>query len=335
MKVGAIVPQQHTSWAELVDVARLVDDCGFDSLWVIDHHLPAASVSMAGSQFDAWTVLAAFAAVTEQVSLGTLVTCNSFRNPALLAKIVTTVDHISSGRAALGIGAGWFEAEHRAFGWLFPPAAERLERLDEAVQVIRKVWTEDRPTFRGRHYSLDFGWPGSDTDCALDETPDEYLPAIGPRPVQHPHPPLIVGGSGERRTLRTVAEHADGWNVTGTPEFIARKSEVLEAHCEAVGRDPRTISRSAYAPVIIDDSRARVEELLARRAAATGSSVETVRARVVAGSPDQVLEQLAAFAAVGIDHFMLQLGPPYRASIIEKVASDVVAPARSLSKDVR
>ena len=328
MEIGAIMPQQHTPWSDLVDVARLIDDCGYDSLWVIDHQLPAASASMAGSQFDAWTVLAAFAMATERVSLGTLVTCNNFRNPALLAKIVATVDHISGGRAALGIGAGWFEQEHRAFGWTFPPVRERLERLDEAVQVVRKVWTEEQPSFAGKYYTLDFDEPGTYPDGTPVST--ENAPAIGPPPLQRPHPPLIVGGSGERRTLRTVAQHADEWNVAGTPEFIAQKSEVLAAHCDAVGRDPGTIRRSAYAQVIIDDSRARVDALLERRAALTGATVATVREQVIAGSPADIVDRLGAYAEVGIDRFMLQVGPPYRRSIIEKVAQDVLEPALAL-----
>lgn len=328
MKIGAIMPQQHTPWAELVDVARLIDDAGFDSLWVIDHQLPAATRSMGGSQFDAWTVLAALATLTERVTLGTLVSCNNFRNPALLAKIVTTVDHVSDGRAALGIGAGWFEQEHRAFGWPFPPVRERLERLDEAVQVVRKVWTEEQPSFAGRYYTLEFDDPGTyddGTPVAADDAP-----AIGPPPVRRPHPPLIVGGSGEKRTLRTVARHADEWNVAGTPSFIAQKADVLAAHCDAVGRDPATIARSSYAQVIIDDSRERVEQLLERRAAVTGVPVDEVRERVLAGSPDDIVEQLASYAEVGVGHFMVQVGPPYRPTIIEKVAADVIGPARAL-----
>jgi F420-dependent oxidoreductase-like protein len=328
MRIGAIVPQQHTSWSDLLEIATLVDRSGFDSLWVIDHQLPAASASMAGSQFDAWTVLAGFAVATERVTLGTLVTCNNFRNPALLAKIVTTVDHMSNGRAALGIGAGWFEEEHRAFGWPFPPARERLERLDEAVEVIRKVWTEDRPSFSGRYYALDFA--ARDVAGHAGTTGSSDAPAVGPRPVQHPHPRLIIGGSGERRTLRTVARHADEWNVAGTPAFIAQRSEVLASHCADIGRDPATIARSAYAQVIIDDSRKRVEDLLERRAALTGTTVEAVRSQVIAGSPDDIVEQLAAYAATGITHFMLQVGPPYRPAIIEKVARDVVERARSI-----
>jgi F420-dependent oxidoreductase-like protein len=323
------MPQQHTSWGELVEIAGLIDRVGFDSLWVIDHQLPAASVSMAGSQFDAWTALAAFGAMTERVTLGTLVTCNGFRNPALLAKVVTTVDHISGGRAALGIGAGWFEQEHRAFGWPFPPVAERLDRLEEAVQVVKKVWTEERPSFVGRHYALAFDQPGTYEDGKPVSA--ENAPAIGPRPMQRPHPPLLVGGSGEKRTLRIVARHADGWNVSGPPAFIAQKSDVLASHCEAVGRDPATIARSAYAAVIVDDSRSRVAALLERRAAATGMAVQDVRQRVLAGSPADVLEQLAAYAEVGIGHFMLQVGPPYRQAVIEKIAADILGPARAIA----
>ena len=326
MQVGAIMPQQHTEWSELLDVARLIDDFGFDSLWVIDHQLPAASAAMAGSQFDAWTVLAALATVTDRTTLGTLVTCNNFRNPALLAKIVTTVDHISGGRAALGIGAGWYETEHVAFGWPFPSARERLDRLEEAVQVVRKVWTEERPTFAGHHYTLDF-----DASTANGSLPEAGADAaIGPRPIQRPHPPIIVGGSGERRTLRIVAEHADGWNVSGTPAFVAQRSEVLARHCDEVGRDPSTIARSAYAQVIIDDSRERVDKLVHRRAELTGATVDEVRERVLAGSPDEILQQLEAYANVGIEHFMFQVGPPFRPAIIEKIATDVAAPAREI-----
>lgn len=328
MEIGAIVPQQHTPWELLVDVAQQVDSAGFDSLWVIDHQLPAASISMGGSQFDAWTVLAAFATLTHEVTLGTLVTCNSFRNPALLAKIVTTVDHISGGRVALGIGSGWHEQEHRAFGWSFPSARERSDRLDEAVEVIRRVWTEERPSFDGRYYTLDFDEPGVYADGT--PVPPEHSPAIGPPPVQRPHPPLIIGGSGEKRTLRTVARHADEWNAAGSPSFIAQRSAVLAAHCESVGRDPSSIRRSAYAQIIIDDSRSRVDALLERRAALTGSTVDEIRERVLAGSPSEVIDQLGAYADVGVSRFMVQLGPPYRPAIIDKIASDVLAAARAI-----
>jgi alkanesulfonate monooxygenase SsuD/methylene tetrahydromethanopterin reductase-like flavin-dependent oxidoreductase (luciferase family) len=141
---------------------------------------------------------------------------------------------------------------------------------------------------------------------------------------------LIIGGSGERTMLRTVARYADEWNVAGTPVFVAQKSQVLAAHCEAVGRDPATIARSAYAQVIIDDSRQRVDDLLERRAALTGSTVVAIRQQVIAGSPDDIVEQLAAYAEVGIRRFMFQMGPPYRPAIIEKVAADVLSPAASI-----
>jgi F420-dependent oxidoreductase-like protein len=329
VRIGAIIPQQHTAWPALVETARLIDQCGFDSLWVIDHQLPAAAAEMHGSQFDAWTVLAAFALATERVTLGTLVTCNGFRNPAHLAKIVTTVDHVSGGRAALGIGAGWFEQEHRAFGWPFPPIGERLGRLAEAAQVIRAVWTEERPTFRGRYYSLEFGEAGVRQDGR--PVAPEHAPAIGPRPIQRPHPPLIIGGSGERRTLRVVAEHADEWNVAGTPAFIAVRAETLARHCETVGRDPATIRRSAYAQVIIDGDAAKVDALVARRAALTGATVAEVRERVVAGTPGAILEQLAAYARAGVGHFMFQVGPPYRPAIIEAIARDILEPAKAIA----
>jgi F420-dependent oxidoreductase-like protein len=206
-------------------VWRIADQAGFDSVWNMDH-FAALGDDPSGEIFEAWTLLGAMAEATERVRIGCMVTGNTYRHPGVLAKMAVTVDHLSGGRLEFGIGAAWAENEHAMLGLEFGTIGDRMDRLEEACQVIRSLWTEHRTTFHGRHYDL--------TEAIAE-----------PRPVQRPHPPIWIGGRGRKRTLRLTAQYADVWNLpSGPPSELAELSRLLDEHCEAVGRDPDEIRRT-------------------------------------------------------------------------------------------
>ncbi len=219
----------------LTAVGRIADDSGFDHCWDMDHF-----ASLGGDDsldiFEAWTLLAGMAARTTRTRIGCSVTGNTYRHPAVLAKAAVTVDHLSGGRLEFGIGAGWAENEHTMLGLPFGTARDRADWLEEALPIIRSLWTEARTTFAGEHYQL------------IDAVAE-------PKPVQTPHPPIWIGGTGRRRTLRMAAEHAAVWNAPGgSPEQVAELSAVLDGHCTAIGRDPAEIRRSVQIRVPADVS---------------------------------------------------------------------------------
>ncbi len=245
IRFGIQTPQQHSSWQDMLSLWQEVDALGFDTAWVFDHFLPIFS-DPTGPCLEGWTALAALAMATKNVRLGVMVTGNTYRHPAVLAKMATTVDIISGGRLILGIGAGWFELEHREYGMPFPRVAERLARLDETLAVLKRLWTEERVTFTGRYYQLNEA-------------------VFNPKPVQQPHPPILVGASGERVALGLVARHADMWNSFGTPEVFRHKIARLAEHCQRAGRDPATIEKSVLlSPLFpLSEARQRIEEYVA------------------------------------------------------------------------
>jgi F420-dependent oxidoreductase-like protein len=239
----------------IAGIATTAEAHGFDSVWVMDH---LYQIGMVGPKEDpmleAYTLLGAIAARTERVSLGTMVTGVTYRNPALLAKIVTTLDVISKGRAVLGIGAAWNDDEHAGYGYDFPPARERLDRLEEALQIARAMFIETAPSFTGQHYRI-----------------NEVL--NNPKPIRG-HIPILIGGSGEKRTLRLVAQYGDACNLFGDPDTVRHKLEVLERHCADVGRDPAEITKTV---------------------------LQTVR------DPAAAAEQLKAFTAVGVEGVVVNM----------------------------
>ncbi len=213
------IEQQRAVW-------RIAEDAGFDHLWTFDHFNPIGAAPLDGDIFEGWSLMAAMAEATSRVRIGNMVTGNTYRHPGILAKIAVTLDHLSGGRLEFGIGAGWAEAEHRMLGLEFPGTGERIRRLGEACHVFKKLWTEEPANYEGRYYRL--------TDAVAN-----------PKPVQRPHPPIWIGGGGEQKTLRVVAEHADVWNFAGGPvEMGVHKTEVLDRHCAEVGRDTAAIRRS-------------------------------------------------------------------------------------------
>jgi F420-dependent oxidoreductase-like protein len=224
MRLGVDVSQHQLSWAELQDRVAFAEEAGFDGAWVFDHFKPLYG-DPSGPCLEGWTLLAGLAARTTRIRLGVLVTGVTYRHPSVLAAEAVTVDHISDGRLELGMGAAWFEGEHRELGIDFPPAAERIGRLEEAVALMRLLMTEDEATFEGRHYRL----RGA-----------RYTP----RPVQRPHPPLWIGGGGERLMLPLVARRADVWHGFGSPESLGAKSRQIDRHAEEAGRDPAEIVRA-------------------------------------------------------------------------------------------
>jgi F420-dependent oxidoreductase-like protein len=240
------------------------------------------------AMFEAYTMLGAIAARTRRASLGAMVTGVTYRNPALLAKIVTGLDVISSGRAILGIGAAWNDEEHAGYGFSFPTVSERFERLEEALQICRAMFTEEAPSFTGRYYSI---------AGALNY----------PRPIRPEGIPILVGGSGERKTLRLVAKYADACNLFGDLATLRHKLEVLRAHCEAIGRDPAEITKTRLGGLLIAETSAEAENKVARLAEARGVDPAMLSGYMIVGDPDTVCEQVAEYFEAGIDGLIFNM----------------------------
>jgi F420-dependent oxidoreductase-like protein len=292
IRFGLQVAQQQTTVAELKEVWQEAEALGFDTLWVNDHLLPSIGPAD-GTNLEAWTLLAAMATATSRVQIGAMVTSNTFRHPSMLAKMATTVDHLSDGRLILGIGAGWFKREHEAYGIPFPSLKQRAEELEEALQLITKLWSTDTPvSFTGRYYSL-------------AEAP------FSPKPVRQPHPPILIGGVGEKLILPLVARYAQMWNIPNlTPEKIAAKNTVLEEYCRRIKRNCAEIERSYLTPLYIKADPAAVQTLLLRLAEVQGVSIEQARKSILAGSPEEIRRQIQAYIDVGVTHFIINLRRP-------------------------
>jgi F420-dependent oxidoreductase-like protein len=246
LRIGIKVSPQAVTVEDLRAVWRIADEAGFDHVWGFDH-FAAIGGPPERPIYEGWTMLAAMAEATKRVRIGLLVTGATYRHPGVLAKIATTVDHLSAGRLEFGIGSGWAENEHSMLGIPFYTVAGRIRRMEETIEVCKRLWTEERATFEGKHFRL---------EEAIHE----------PKPIQKPHPPIWVGGSGEQLTLRVAAKHADVWNPSGgggDPEEAARLSAVLDERCQEVGRDPAAIRRSVQHRFDAADPAAFVE--LSRR----------------------------------------------------------------------
>lgn len=272
----------HAIFERTRTAAQKAEAAGFVSFWLMDHLIQLPMVGAADEPFlESWTTLAALAAVTNRIRLGTMVSSIAYRNPALLAKMVAGVDIISGGRAILGIGAGWFQTEYRQYGYEFPEQpAVRIRQLDEGIQLIKALWTQPRATFAGKYFQV--------KEAILE-----------PKPVQRPHPPILVGGGGEQLTLKVAAKHANMVNWFGTPDIIKHKLEVLARHGDAVGRDVREIRITKLDSVLIgrqekDVQQKRIKLHLGDRP-------------FLAGTVHQVIDQIAAFQAVGVQEMILNI----------------------------
>jgi F420-dependent oxidoreductase-like protein len=301
VKLSALCWNQYTDWASLREAGIQAEAHGYDTVWTWDHLYPIVG-SPEGPIFEGYLTLAAWAEATSRIRLGLMVGANTFRNPALVAKMITTLDHISGGRAWLGIGGAWFETEHVAYGIPFGHSpGERLNWLDEAVGIMHGMLRGQRPS-------------GSQFYATKEVRND-------PAPVQD-HLPILVGGGGERKTLRTVARYADACNVGGTIENVRRKDEVLRRHCEELGRDESEIERTTGAGVIIiRDDPAEAQRVFEDTFARNGNAKLWTNQRV--GTVDQVVEQLAPYVQAGFRHIDVGVPAPYDAETMERLITEV------------
>lgn len=279
-------------FARVTEVATAAERSGFDSLWTMDHvHQIDAVGDREEPILEAYTTLAALAAVTTNARLGVLVTACGFRNPALLAKMVTTIDIISRGRAVLGIGAGWLEDEFDAYGYPFPRAGERLEQLAETVRICRAMFTDYAPLFSGRHHRING-------------------PINNPRPINVSGPPILIGGGGERVLIPMVAELGDACNFFGAPATVRHKIGVLERACEALGRDPAEITKTWLGHVIIADDESELQSAVDRLARLYHLSPRATRGFALCGTEADVLRQLADYRSAGVDGIIITVLDP-------------------------
>lgn len=293
LKFGVSLPQawalDQASGKDLVEayemmmrVARAADELGFNSVWLSDHFHPSPR-GPREVPFECWTTTAAVARDTRRIRVGQTVTANGFRNPALLAKMASTVDVLSHGRLICGIGAGWHEEEYRAYGYDFPDTADRLRRLGEAAQVILAMWTQQEAFFEGKYYQV---------RGAINQPPG----------IQRPHIPLLIGGGGEKVTLKLVARYGDACNIFGDLETIKHKFAVLKAHCETVRRDYESIHRTAGTFCSIAETD---EQAWAKFPAALQNRFGNTANSVPVGSPETVRKRLEAFEAAGVNELII------------------------------
>lgn len=294
-------PGPAQPYDEVLALAQHVEQSGWDGLWFADHFMPDGD-KVDVPWAESWTTLAALAQGVPRLRLGTLVTGNTYRHPAVLAKMAATLDHISGGRAVLGLGAGWQENEHAAYHIPFYTLGERLARLDEACQVIKGLFANKRTSFEGTYYQL-------------TEAP------LVPKPVQNPLP-LLIGGGGEKVTLKITARWADEWNVWGDVATLQHKMKILDGHCADVGRDPAAIQRSAVALLFLSDDAAFIENV---KKGAVGRPI-------IAGNPDEVRETIRAYAAAGVDELIVpdfNLGKrDQKLAVLDRFISEVAPVAR-------
>ena len=309
--VGIEVPDQ---WRTMTAVARTIESSGFESLWVYDH-FHTSPIATQHETYEAWTLMAAFAAVTETVRLGQMCTCNGYRHPSYLAKVAASVDAISGGRVEMGIGAGWYEHEFKGYGYPFPKPSVRIGQLREAVEIMHKLWTEDVVDYEGAHYRLEGG-------------------ICRPRPLQEPHIPLWIAGGGEQLTLNVAATHAQYTNFGGTLENFVHKSSVLADHCADVGRDFDEITRSANFHVVCVEAESDIEAWIGRAVdrvtplLGSERAQSTVRKAVaggLAGTPEQIVETLTEWRRRGLDYAIGYFGDAaHDRSSLERFAREVI-----------
>jgi len=294
----SIWPGAGNTWSDTLALARHAEATGWDGVWYADHFMPNAE-DTSGPTNEAMTTVAALAAAVPRVRLGTLVVGNTYRHPALLAKMAAGIDIVSGGRFVLGLGAGWQENEHVAYGIPFSTVGGRLSRLDEACRVIKGLFASAQTDFAGKYYTL-------------------TAAPLAPKPVQSPLP-LLIGGGGEKRTLRIAAEHADEWNVWGSPAVLRHKISVLEQHCSDFGRDPKTIKRSAQNLLFLSDDPKVLE-----RASRVGE-------RALAGNVGQIQQQMGEYREAGVDEFIVPdftLGRtvPEKIAVLDRFINEVATP---------
>lgn len=322
---GAMIPQGWVydlpgdaspaeAYDRVVETARAMERAGFASGWFYDHFHPVPEQSPY-PVFECWTMTTAIAAETSSLRVGQMVTCNSYRNPALLAKMAATVDVLSKGRLEFGIGAGWFEDEYDGYGYAFPSDADRIRMMDEATELIRRFWTEERVSYQGRYYEMEGAY------CS-------------PKPVQDPMPPITIGGGGEQLTLRAAAKWADRSNYFGDPDTFARKSRVLDDHCEAVGRDPAEIERSYNENVVVGATAEAAERKADRLRKRTGRTLQEYRDRNVIGDPEEVASWFRQYLEVGATYFVIYLPDATDIEPVERFGKEVIPRVQEMAQEM-
>ena len=311
MKFGVSISSYSSPWEDIRDSIISMDAGRWNSVWCPDHFIPPAAWKGAEDQpmFEAWTLMAAAAGMTSKIRLGHMVSGNTYRNPALVAKMATTIDQVSQGRFTLSVGAAWFQREHEAYGWEYPSMKERQDRFEEACALIRALFTSNDPVdFDGKFYKL-------------DQAP------LSPGCVQQPHIPIMVGGMGERRTLRTLARYGDVWNLDGfavgredsrqyggmSIELYKRKVDIINRHCEEWGRDPSEISYTISMPTKLSNDQAEVDKF-----------IEQVGPGTVAGSAEYIVDRVGEFIEAGVSEIMFSPRPSDR-EVLERLDDQVVA----------
>jgi F420-dependent oxidoreductase-like protein len=292
-------------------IAIAADDLGFDSLYAYDHFIPHYKDDIEKNIFECFTLLSAIAAITDNIKIGQLVVCNSYRNPALLAKMLSTLDVISNGRTELGIGAGWYEHEYVAYGYDFPSNLIRIKQLDESLDIIKAMWTKNTSSFEGNYFKV------KDAIC-------------NPKPIQYPYPTIMVGGEGEKYMLKLVAKHADRYNLFfGSPQEMKRKISLVKEHCNSIGRNNNEIEYSVALPCLIIESEDIISHTLRQYKRKDKTIQEYIRYLVdgiTVGTPEKIVKGLNEYANIGVSHFVIhfikldkQILKEFRSKVIRKM----------------
>ena len=289
----------------LKNLVSKAENSGFDSFWVMDHFHQIQFVGRPEDpMLEGWTVLSMLAGITTKIKLGTLVTGIIYRYPSVLAKIASTLDVLSKGRLFMGLGAAWNEQESLAYGINFPSNQERLLRLDETIQIIRKMWTEEPcASFNGKYFQIINAY-------------------CNPKPIQKPSPPILVGGSGERKTLKIVAKYADACNLFGSTDSIKKKLDILKEHCKNVGRDFDSILKTKLGTIVLDDNREAAKDRV--KETFRGVPEEQIKEFVIYGTPEDILKQIEALQQVGIQYLIVNLEPSRELEALDTFANKII-----------
>lgn len=297
------ISDPYEQYEAMTNVGRVADAGAWDSIWVYDHFHTTPTAEM-DTTFECWTISSTLARDTKRINVGQMVGCNGYRNPALYAKISSTVDVASNGRLYAGIGAGWYEAEWKAYGYPWVETPQRMGMFREAVQVIKKMWTEDYPEFHGKYYTID-------------------KPINEPKGIRKPHPMFWIGGSGEKVTLKLVAQYGDACNVMGDVETVGRKLDILRGHCDTVRRDYDDLVKSTQIRVHLieegDDPERATEEVR------QGIPFDEFSSGFLIGTPKDVAEKVEQMAGVGIDYVIMYVTRvAYEPALVELLDSEIV-----------
>ena len=310
VRFGIQTGQQFIEWQTMSDLWRKADEWGYDSLWNFDHFYPIFVPDPAGPCMEAWTTLSALAQVTKRARLGTLVNGNTYRNPCITAKMATTVDHLSGGRFNLGIGAGWFEGEHKSFGVDFKTVRGRLEALEESLRIITGMLAGERVTLEGKHYTV--------TGAVCN-----------PLPLQKPHPPIMIGGQGEKVLLKLVARYADMWNtISASAERMKELIEVIRRHGDEAKRDSDEIEKTVMMALCYKAPKERQDAMIGLIGAMRGEKPEHARRQIMIGGKQECLDTIERYRKAGVTHFIFMTFAPIFEEEIQRFAEEVMPAAR-------